>query len=313
MKTLFLLMMLVTRLMSDPVSELKEMEEIMMSIFPYNMLLNNRVGPDQLATKIAKVFGIDYQIRSRFMHQKHHHLMDQDDRRRKKNLYFQVNHLTKSLQPRSCVNNVELVEQVEFDNSVECEHLIERKCQTTFVTQYQIIQVEKCKQDFVKDCQIEFELEPKNISQRICRHPLKMVDCEETIDDAEDELCFTDYETECVEELFEEEKSSTSCRKVPRTLCAPRHSKCRVEVSDEECRDHQVMVMNQRPEEKCSLRPVNRCWQESEEVPHLVPVEECLNVPREVCQEAPATPKTILKPRVRKDCHRPSILLSVLP
>ena len=51
MKTLFLLMMLVTRLMSDPVSELKEMEEIMMSIFPYNMLLNNRVGPDQLATK----------------------------------------------------------------------------------------------------------------------------------------------------------------------------------------------------------------------------------------------------------------------
>ena len=155
-----------------------------------------------------------------------------------------------------------------------CSHLIERKCQTTFVTQYQIIQVEKCKQDFVKDCQVEFELEPKNISQRICRHPLKMVDCEETIDDAEDELCFTDYETECVEELFEEEvgqiikflfheknfsqKSSTSCRKVPRTLCAPRHSKCRVEVSDEECRDHQVMVMNQRPEEKCSLRPVNR-------------------------------------------------------
>ena len=51
-------------------------------------------------SKIAKVFGIDYQIRSRFMHQKHHHLMDQDDRRRKKNLYFQVNHLTKSLQPR---------------------------------------------------------------------------------------------------------------------------------------------------------------------------------------------------------------------
>ena len=31
-----------------------------MSLFPYNMLLNPRVGPDQLAGRIAEVFGLDY-------------------------------------------------------------------------------------------------------------------------------------------------------------------------------------------------------------------------------------------------------------
>ena len=55
-----LLSLLITFIMGDPVSELAEMEGIMMSLFPYNMLLNPRVGPDQLAGRIAEVFGLDY-------------------------------------------------------------------------------------------------------------------------------------------------------------------------------------------------------------------------------------------------------------
>ena len=31
-----------------------------MTLFPYNMLLNPRVGSDQLAERIAEVFGLDY-------------------------------------------------------------------------------------------------------------------------------------------------------------------------------------------------------------------------------------------------------------
>ena len=55
-----LLSLLITSIIGDPVSELAEMEGIMMSLFPYNMLLNPRVGPDQLAGRIAEVFGLDY-------------------------------------------------------------------------------------------------------------------------------------------------------------------------------------------------------------------------------------------------------------
>ena len=55
-----LLSLLITVIIGDPVSELAEMEGIMMTLFPYNMLLNPRVGPDQLAQRIAEVFGLDY-------------------------------------------------------------------------------------------------------------------------------------------------------------------------------------------------------------------------------------------------------------
>ena len=55
-----LLSLLITVIIGDPVSELAEMEEIMMTLFPYNLLLNPRVGPDQLAQRIAEVFGLDY-------------------------------------------------------------------------------------------------------------------------------------------------------------------------------------------------------------------------------------------------------------
>lgn len=52
--------MVTSVIIGDPVSELAEMEAIMMTLFPYNMLLNPRVGSDQLAEKIAEVFGLDY-------------------------------------------------------------------------------------------------------------------------------------------------------------------------------------------------------------------------------------------------------------
>ena len=55
-----LLTLIISSIIGDPVSELAEMEAIMMTLFPYNMLLNPRVGPDQLAQRIAEVFGLDY-------------------------------------------------------------------------------------------------------------------------------------------------------------------------------------------------------------------------------------------------------------
>ena len=55
-----LLSLIISSIIGDPVSELAELEASMMTLFPYNMLLNPRVGPDQLAGRIAEVFGLDY-------------------------------------------------------------------------------------------------------------------------------------------------------------------------------------------------------------------------------------------------------------
>ena len=91
--------MLMWQTLSDPVSELKEMEDIMVSLFPYNMLLNSRVGADQLATKIAGVFGIDYRS-TRHLPQGELLRQVRSKPGNQKTLYFQVNHLTESRKPR---------------------------------------------------------------------------------------------------------------------------------------------------------------------------------------------------------------------
>lgn len=60
MLSLIMLLSWTAVILSDPVEEIEEMERIMMTLFPYNMVLNPRVGPDQLAVKLANVFGVDY-------------------------------------------------------------------------------------------------------------------------------------------------------------------------------------------------------------------------------------------------------------
>ena len=98
MLRIFTFQVLLYQVTTDPVSELKEMEDIMMSLFPYNMVLNSRVGAEQLATKIAGVFGIDYQPRQFSPGELLRRVRSKPASQ--KNLYFHVNHLTESRKPR---------------------------------------------------------------------------------------------------------------------------------------------------------------------------------------------------------------------
>ena len=61
MSRLLVAVVLVGTSLGDPASELREMEAIMMTLFPYSRVLNPRVGPEQLASRVAGVFGIEYQ------------------------------------------------------------------------------------------------------------------------------------------------------------------------------------------------------------------------------------------------------------
>ena len=41
-------------------------------------------------------------------------------------------------------------------------------------------------------------------------------------------------------------------------------------------------------------------------VPKLTPVEECVDVPKEVCQRSKGNPRKVLKPVTKKWCYVPS-------
>ena len=41
-------------------------------------------------------------------------------------------------------------------------------------------------------------------------------------------------------------------------------------------------------------------------VPKLTPVEECVDVPKEVCQKSKGNPRKVLKPVTKKWCYVPS-------
>ena len=58
---------------------------------------------------------------------------------------------------------------------------------------------------------------------------------------------------------------------------------------------------------------VFRCWTETVIVPSLEPLEECFDVPREVCSQKRGGARSVLKPLVKKDCIDAPVLLSVLP
>lgn len=86
-----------------------------------------------------------------------------------------------------------------MESSVECEDIYEEKCHTTFLTKYETATVERCREEFVKECRIEFEPDAQNITQMICKKPLTIENCNANEElDGQDVVCVTRYETECI-------------------------------------------------------------------------------------------------------------------
>ena len=100
-------------------------------------------------------------------------------------------------------------------------------------------------------------------------------------------------------------KPVTSCRKVPKELCAP--AGCGVKEGQEECFDKTVTSVYDRPVESCTLDPQRRCKFVTVLVPYLEPVDFCLEVPKEVCFRLfKANPKKVKKPIIKKWCYVPT-------
>ena len=93
---------------------------------------------------------------------------------------------------KRCIDKVEMVEETEYDDVVQCDHSYDKRCHTTYVTNYESQQEEECEENYRKNCFIEYEQIAFNETVQICRTPL-VKDC----NIQGPEICRTEYESEC--------------------------------------------------------------------------------------------------------------------
>ncbi|XP_040571037.1 uncharacterized protein [Lepeophtheirus salmonis] len=107
-------------------------------------------------------------------------------------------------------------------------------------------------------------------------------------------------------EIVKKVHPETSCRKAPREICAP--SNCVTKPGKEICHEESRTHIQNVPEEDCDLQPEENCHLQSSLVPRLVPKNNCLKVPKEVCVNTKKNPKKIQKPIIKQWCYNPNDL-----
>jgi len=247
---------------------------------------------------------------------------------------------------KRCIDKVEMVEETEYDDVVQCDHSYDKRCHTTYTTSYSAQQEEECDENYRKNCFIEYEQIAFNETVQVCRTPL-VKDC----NIQGPEICRTEYESECwtkqeehdvtddvvecetvYEEKCEDETSgyttNTKCSKWPKEVCSvsqknvkkyspitgctkePRElcapAGCGFTEGAEECYDKTQTVVQDAPKEQCSLEPQRTCKHVTKLVPKLEPKEECVDVPKEVCTRSRTNPRKVKKPVITKWCYVPS-------
>ena len=70
---------------------------------------------------------------------------------------------------------------------------------------------------------------------------------------------------------------------------------------------HDFKVVQEVPEEQCTLEPQKECKQVTKLVPLLKPAEECVDIPKEVCVRQRTNPRRVQKPVIKKWCYTPTI------
>merc|ERR1711892_285402 len=49
---------------------------------------------------------------------------------------------------KKCIDKVEMVEETEYDDVVQCDHSYDKRCHTTYVTNYESQQEEECEENY---------------------------------------------------------------------------------------------------------------------------------------------------------------------
>jgi len=248
---------------------------------------------------------------------------------------------------KKCVEKVMMVEETVYDEELTCDHSYDQRCHTSYVTTYRSQQEEDCEENFRKVCYINFEPRAFNETVEVCHTPLvknctvpgpevcrteyetwcmTRQRLHETEDDVPD--CRTETMQKCVDvtqgyqtkaecEEWPVQRCSlervkvtkytpeTSCQAEPRELCAP--VGCGVTNGELTCRNETKTVVVESPVESCELEPVRQCHHVTKQVPLLVPKQECVQVPKEVCSRSRTNPHKKRRPVIKKWCYTPTL------
>merc|ERR1711971_679732 len=240
-----------------------------------------------------------------------------------------------------CFDKMSIIEETQFDNLETCNHSYQKKCHTTYVTQYQPYQEEECKESFKKSCHLSMEKATVKEQVEVCRTPLVKT-CDNNLDSDTEAECKTMYESECWTkyekhevdddvpkcETVNEEKCDASgkceswpkevcqivsskvvkttpksgCDKVPRTMCYT--ANCEITEGPLECHQEPREVLVDRPVEECGMESFNTCRPVTKLTPSLVPKQTCRDVPRETCSTSKVNPRRVRRPVIRRVCIR---------
>jgi len=202
---------------------------------------------------------------------------------------------------KRCIDKVEMVEETEYDEVVQCDHSYDRRCHTTYVTNYESQQEEECEENFRKNCFIDYEKVAFNETVHICRKtPVK--NCKNR-GWGGPEICRTEYESECwtKHEKHHVKDDVVSCKTVKDVKCKKVTSgyttidDCK-EWPREVCevsKKHVTKVTpitgcNKVPKEfcapaDCAVKLEEHCYDKTQTIVQDVPKEECTLEPQRTC------------------------------
>jgi len=239
-----------------------------------------------------------------------------------------------------CMDKVVQVEETIYDEEMRCNHVTTQSCHQKYETVFKPAQYQKCRDTFKKSCFYEYKKVPQQHNVEICNDNLKR-DCENkdgpevcsieyvtvcetetsepaVLDDVPNceieqtevcnvnaggvQVCRTVPQQKCSISQQENRKlsRSTDCKSVPREVCGP--EACPIVKGDRICRNEVKTVVQEVPEESCQMAPRKDCSMETQIIPSLEAVEECVDVPKEICSMVQVNPRVERNPVVKKWC-----------
>ena len=158
-----------------------------------------------------------------------------------------------------CIDKVVMVQETEYDDVVTCKHSYSEKCHTTYTTDFEPQQEEKCEENYIKSCFIEYKKVAGKEQVDFCHTPL-ICEGEGPIE------CSTVYESQCQTRYHEHDVDED------KVVCET--------IQEEKCED---VTQGYTTEEKCTKWPKQVCQKTNESTKKYSPETDCKKVPRQLC------------------------------
>jgi len=242
---------------------------------------------------------------------------------------------------KQCLRRVVMEERRVPREVIKCTHSTHRSCHTSYITEYTSYQEEECRESFVKDCFISFSKSLTKHFIDVCTETLVKncsLQAEPVCSSEAVTSCATVQDFRTVQEVRPhcrlEEKSvpcssssllsncsvkvtrcelvstnvtrlrpTTSCSRDQVEVCGP--GACPLVKGQTQCRREKKAVIQQVPEEKCSLSVRPDCRTVTRLVPRLKPKEECKEVPQELCVRVTEGVEVEKRPVIKLWCFSP--------